>query len=355
MNLRLMETTLSVALAASVFACACNRAPEVAGGPVAGDIAGSQSAASVVAEVGERKITMRELNEHVAPQLRELDEQQFEIRRQGLDQMINQQLVQAAAMKKGQSEEEFLRDEVDGKIAKPSDEAAKKFFEQNSAQLPPGAKFEDFKDRIIPFMTRQAHSDRAKDVFAELRKDTRVVISLTPPPKPRLKVEAKGPSKGPEDAKVTIVEFSDFECPFCSRAKATVDKVTEKFNGKVKLVFRQFPLSFHSHARKAAEASLCANAQGKFWEYHDALFAEQSKLDVPDLKATAASLGLDKAKFDSCLDGEEMGKTIDEDMKAAEAVGVSGTPAFFINGINLSGAQPAEEFERVINQELAGK
>jgi protein-disulfide isomerase len=269
--------------------------------------------------------------------------------------MINQQLVQAAAMKKGQSEEEFLRDEVDGKIAKPSDEAAKKFFEQNSAQLPPGAKFEDFKDRIIPFMTRQAHSDRAKDVFSELRKDTKVVISLAPPPKPRLKVEAKGPSKGPEDAKVTIVEFSDFECPFCSRAKQTVDKVTEKFEGKVKLVFRQFPLSFHSHARKAAEASLCANAQGKFWEYHDALFADQSKLEVAELKATAERLGLDKTKFDTCLDGEEQGKVIDADMAAAEQVGVSGTPAFFINGINLSGAQPAEEFERIINQELAGK
>lgn len=353
MNVRLIKTTLSTVLAASVFACACNRAPEVSGGVVAGDVATSQSAASVVAEVGEQKITMRELNEHVAPQLRELDEQQFEIRRQGLDQLVNQQLVQAAAMKKGQTEEEFLRNEVDNKIDKPSESAAKKFFEQNSGQLPPGAKFADFKDRIIPFMTRQAHSERAKEVFAQLRKDTKVVISLTAPPKPRLSVEAKGPSKGPNDAKVTIVEFSDFECPFCSRAKDTVDKVFDKFNGKVKLVFRQFPLSFHSHARKAAEASLCADLQGKFWAYHDALFADQSKLEIADLKATAERLGLDKSKFDSCLDGEEQGKVIDADMAAAEKVGVSGTPAFFVNGINLSGAQPAEEFERLINQELA--
>ena len=344
---------LSVVLPfASLVACACTKSPAPVA-PAQPSAARESAPDTVVATIGDKKITLAELDAEVAPQMRELEEQRFQTRRQGLETMINQQLVKEAAAQKGMTEEAYLKAEVDAKVTPPTDAEVEKFFNQNANQLPPGSKLADFRERIVNYMSRQGHTEKAKDVFNELRKANKVVVTLTPPAKPRLEVEAKGPERGPQTAKVTIVEFSDFECPFCSRARQTVDQVMKKYEGKARLVFRQFPLSFHAHARKAAEAALCADAQGKFWEMHDAMFSDQTKLEVPSLKETAARLGLDKAKFETCLDKGEETKRLEYDMAAAEKAGVTGTPAFFINGISLSGAQPIEEFERVIDQELA--
>ncbi len=171
---------------------------------------------------------------------------------------------------------------------------------------------------------------------------------------PRKQVEAKGPSRGPENAKVTIVEFSDFQCPFCgtrARHGGTGDAGLRRARcGWCSASSRS---SFHQKAPKAAEAALCANEQGQFWEYHDVLFKNQQKLDEDDLKAHAASLGLDAAKFADCLASGRMKKQIEADQEAGRKVGVSGTPAFFINGTSLSGAQPLEAFKEVIDEELA--
>lgn len=352
-----MKHSFVLMLLSGTLACACNQAQKSpkasaqAGVPVAAE---GQSGSDVVAHVGTNSITMAELNEHVATQLREVQEQIFEVKKQGLEQMVNQKLVQAAAFKKGLTEEQFMKEAVEAKAAPPSDKAVKAFFEQNSSQLPPGAKFEDYKERIVMFMTRQGQSDAAKELFEKLRAENKVEITLAEPPKPRIDVEAKGPAMGPADAKVTIVEFSDFECPFCSKGRENVAKVMAKYEGKVRLVFRQFPLSFHAHAKKAGEAALCADAQGKFWAYHDALFAEQKKLAPADLKATAKTLGLDEAAFAKCLDDGAMEKTLSADMAAGAKAGVTGTPAFFINGVMLSGAQGPEAFEHIIDQELSG-
>lgn len=349
-----MKHSLVLVLLGGTLACACNQSKKT---PQAASVAlaqEGQTADDVVATVGSQKITMAELDEHVATQLREMQEQAFEVKKQGLEQMVNQRLVQAAAFKKGQTEEQFMKEAVEAKVTPPSDKAVKAFFEQNSAQLPPGAKFEEYKDRIVMFMTRQAQSDAAKDLFDALKAENKVEITLAEPPKPRIAVEAEGPSVGPKDAKVTIVEFSDFECPFCARGRENVAKVMAKYDGKVRLVFRQFPLSFHAHAKKAGEAALCAHAQDKFWPFHDALFAEQKKLSVEDLKATAKALGLDEAAFAKCLDSGAMTETLAKDMAAGAKAGVTGTPAFFVNGVMLSGAQGPEAFERIIDQELKG-
>ncbi len=354
-----MKHSLVLLLVGGTLACACNqgqKSPQ-AGKSAAGlaAVANGQSGSDVVAKVGTQEITMAELDEHVATQLREMQEQVFEVKKQGLDQMVNQRLVQAAAFKKGLTEEQFMKEAVESKVTPPSDKAVKAFFEQNSAQLPPGAKFDEYKERIVMFMTRQAQNDAAKELFEALRADNKVQMLLAEPPKPRIEVEAEGPSVGPKDAKVTIVEFSDFECPFCARGRENVAKVMAKYEGKVRLVFRQFPLSFHAHAKKAGEAALCANAQDKFWAFHDALFAEQKKLSVEDLKATAKTLGLDEAAFNTCLDTGAMEKILAADMAAGSKAGVTGTPAFFINGVMLSGAQGPEAFERIIDAELASK
>ncbi|MFL5264542.1 MAG: DsbA family protein, partial [Anaeromyxobacteraceae bacterium] len=184
----------------------------------------------------------------------------------------------------------------------------------------------------------------------KLKADAKVETFLKAP---RVQVAAEGPSKGANAAPVTIVEFSDFQCPFCSKAEETVDKVMKTYDGKVKLVFRDYPLPFHPNAQKAAEAAHCAGAQDKYWEMHKVLFANQKALEPAALKGYAKELKLDQPKFDKCLDSGEMAKKVEANKEAGAKVGVSGTPAFFVNGVMLSGAQPFDEFKTLIDQELA--
>lgn len=164
--------------------------------------------------------------------------------------------------------------------------------------------------------------------------------------------------KGSESAPVTIIEFSDYECPFCARFYSeTSSKIDEEYvkTGKVKYVYRDFPLSFHPHARKAAEASECADEQGKFWEYHDMLFENQNewaKSGTSVFKEYAGRLGLDQGAFDACLDSGQMAEEVKKDIADGVAYGVTGTPAFFINGEMISGAQPFEVFRKVIEEKL---
>ena len=162
-----------------------------------------------------------------------------------------------------------------------------------------------------------------------------------------------GRLNGSADAPVRIVEFSDFECPFCRSAEKTVQAILTKYAGKVSLAYRDFPLSsIHPGAQGAAEASRCAADQGKYWAYHDRLLSSPS-LDVVKLKELAREVSLDQAKFDACLDSGSKRAAVDSDAQQGRLAGVSGTPAFFINGIPLVGAQPAAAFEKIILEELA--
>ena len=163
------------------------------------------------------------------------------------------------------------------------------------------------------------------------------------------------PQKGPSDAKVTIIEFSDFQCPYCKRAEPTLNQIFDEYGNNVRLVYRDFPLSFHQYAQKAAEASQCAFEQGKYWEYHDILYENQETLDVASLKQYAKDLGLDSAKFDSCLDSGKYESEVEKDFQDGQAAGVSATPAFFIldrdgNVVeNIVGAQPFSVFKEAID------
>lgn len=166
------------------------------------------------------------------------------------------------------------------------------------------------------------------------------------------------PFRGSANAKVTIVEYSDFQCPFCKRAYPTVQQVMKDYDGKVKFYYKAFPLSFHQNAEKSAEAYYCALEQGKQWEYHDKLFensqADGTGLNAPDLKKYAADLGLDTTKFNDCLDSGRMAAKVSADAAEGSQNGVSGTPTFFINGESLVGAQPYPAFKSLIDSKLAG-
>jgi len=189
-----------------------------------------------------------------------------------------------------------------------------------------------------------------QDFVRSLRRAAGVKVLLKPPP---LNVVLDGaPVRGSANAPVTIIEFSDFQCPYCARAEAELVKVRETYKDKVKIVYKDYPLEFHANARKAAEASRCAAEQGKYWEYHDVLFANGTALDLANLKKFAANLKLDTTQFDTCLDSGKYAAPISKDIAEGSQAGVTGTPAFFINGRFLSGAQPFATFQDAIEEAL---
>ena len=203
----------------------------------------------------------------------------------------------------------------------------------------------------------------AKQLYAKLMADNEAKFGKSAPaprgPAPDTKVYkiaiGNSPAKGPKNAPVTIVEWSDFQCPFCKRAEGTVDQVLKEYKGKIRLVYKQYPLPFHPYAQKAAEAAVAAKAQGKFWPYHDLLFKESPKLTQADLAQYAQQVGLNVSKFKQALASNEYAPVVSAEKKEGEAVGTNGTPTFFINGHKLVGAQPLSAFKQVIDAQLKGK
>ena len=163
----------------------------------------------------------------------------------------------------------------------------------------------------------------------------------------------EGMTKGSKNSPVTLIEYSDYECPYCARAEATIKDVLDEYGSKIYFVYKDFPLPFHNNAQKAAEARRCALEQGQYWEYHDALFKNQQSLDTNSLKTYAKSLGLDEAKFSECLDSNKYTEKVKQDMEEGQSKGVTGTPTFFVNGKMLVGAQPFDAFKEIIDKELA--
>ena len=163
---------------------------------------------------------------------------------------------------------------------------------------------------------------------------------------------ANSPAKGSTSAPIEMIEFSDFQCPFCLRADPTVRQVLGTYGDRIRFVYRHNPLPNHPNARPAAEAAACAGEQGKFWPYHDRLFANPTKLSDADFKQAAVELGLNAPQFNACVDTHKLKAQVDADIKDGEEAGVNGTPAFFVNGRMISGAQPYDVFKKMIDEEL---
>lgn len=314
--------------------------------------AGVQPAAAadanpVLATIGGRKITQQEVDAKITLQL-------YDARKGALDEIVDDYLLQQAARKEHLSAADYVKREVDDKVAADvTDASAKKFYDQNKDRIPAlkTLSYDKVKDRLIAALRQRDTQQQREELLARLRKQYAVKVLMQPP---RLQVASAGhPTLGPKGAPVKVVEFADFQCPFCKRAEDTVKAMREKYGDKVQLVFMDFPLSFHQHAMQAASAARCAGEQDKFWQYHDALFADQSKLAPADLKATAKKLGLDTAKFDACLDKGTYDAAIQQDVAEGRKLNVTGTPTFFIDGRQLVGAQPLPQFQEIIDGELA--
>ena len=331
------------AIAATAMLCAVAGAPR----------AWAADPNAVVATVGDHKISEKDLDAQVQPQIDQMRaalekrvneliaDKSFDVKRQTLQKMTDDFLLQQAAQRNKMSVDEYVKKESTGKGA-VTEADAKKYFDQNKGNSP--VQFDQIKPQLLSMLNRQALLER-------LRKDEPVKIMLEPK---RVAVNSTGhPAVGAKDAPVTIVEFTDFQCPFCKATEGTINQLKSKYGDKIRLVHEDYPLPFHSHAMDAAKAARCANEQGKFWPYRDALFADQSKLAPADLKATAKSLGMDPSKFDACFASTKYDGMIKADQAAGEKVGVDGTPAFFIDGRPLTGAQPVNKFEELIDDELA--
>jgi len=309
-----------------------------------------------VARMAGGMITAGELDALVMGDLRKLEndyqERVYETRRNALETIIIKRLVAEKAKAENISAEEYAKREVLKKIPEPTDEEIRNLYDRAVAggeKLPP---LDKFKPDLANFIKSQKAREVAMAWYDELKKEAKVEILLPAWEPPKVEVAAVGPAKGPATAPVTIVEFSDFECPYCEKAEKTVKDLLEAYPGKIRLVYRDYPLPSHRLAPKAAEASHCADDQGKYWEMHDKLFAAGGKLAVTDLKGYARELGLDGPRFDRCLESGEKAKVVESHRKAGEEVGVTGTPAFFVNGRLLSGAQPLEAFIAIVDKEL---
>ena len=303
-----------------------------------------------VATVDGQSIYDEDLASSAEGQLQPLRSQEYEIKRKALDTLIEQKLLEAAAKKKGLTTEKLLEQEVESKIADPSDAEVEAYY-LGSGRI--NRPFADVKNALRPSLKQARIQQARQDYLKILRTDSNVVVLLSAP-----KVEvAFDPARvrGNPKAPVMIVEFSDFQCPYCRQVEPVVKDLLTKYGDKISLSYRDFPLtSIHSQAEIAAEASRCALEQGKFWEYHDQMFAASS-LEKDSLVEYARNLKLDEKQFSTCLTSEKYKADIDKDAQEGRKAGVTGTPGFFVNGVALSGAQPKDAFTRVIDDELSRK
>jgi predicted DsbA family dithiol-disulfide isomerase len=269
-----------------------------------------------------------------------------------LEQIVADKLIEAEAKKEGKTKEQLLEAEVDSNVDVPSDAEVAAFYDANKDRIP--IPKEQALPQVKQYLIERSRGRYHDMLITRLKKDFGFKSYLEPL---RAQLSTEGfPSKGPATAPVTIVEFSDFECPYCGGLFPTLQQVEKNYSEKVRIVYRQFPLSnIHPHAMKAAEASLCANEQKKFWEFHDSMFSNQKELSVPDLKQRAVDLKLDTQAFNQCLDSGRHAAAIQADIQEGARSGVSGTPALFINGRLLSGNQPYAEIKDIIEDELQRK
>jgi protein-disulfide isomerase len=312
----------------------------------------SLSAADAVkpaATIGNTAISLSELDAAIGARLNRIRNDEYNIRRNALDELIAARLIDAEAARRHVTSEELFKTEIEGKITRPDVAEIEPVYE-GIADHYQGVTKEQALAEIADGMRRQRIATRRTQYVKELRAAAGVKVNLEPP---RVAVKAEGPSRGSASAPVTIVEFSDFECPYCGHAVETLQQVQKKYGDNVRVVFRDYPLFSHRTAKRAAEAAHCADELGKFWEMHDRLFSKGGPLTDGDLYRFAGQAGIDRAKFDQCLTSGKYKEAWKVSQDEGNRVGVTSTPSFFINGRMLVGAAGYDVFSKIIDEELA--
>ncbi len=306
----------------------------------------------VLATVDGEPISRAQVEGALGAALAKVEEQAYEMRKDQLDEMIADRLIAAEAKRRGLSPDALVAKEVTAKVAPVTEADVAAFVAANRHRIQGDPA--TLTSQIKGYLAHQHESERRAAFVETLRGAAKVDVRLKPPPVFRAKVATEGfPTRGPAAAPITIVEFSDFHCPYCRSVQPTLTELLAKYPGKVKVVYRHFPLdSLHPQARRVAEASICAAEQDRFWQFHDRVYASGPDASPETLQRLAGEAGLDGGKFASCVASGRASATVEKDLEEGTRNGVTGTPGFFVNGRSLSGNQPLEAFVRVIDEEL---
>lgn len=330
---------------------ACGQAKRQAVSQDAAAAVPDTAAATPLARLNGQAITNDDIRKIAGGRLSQAEMDLFEVRESTIRQVIEDRLLEAEASRRGLSKDDLTKKEVLDKV-KISDQDVQKFFNSKKDDFK-DKKLDDVKANIRSYLFREQQQKYYSKLIGDLKKKANVEMLITPP---TIAIEeGDSPAIGPQDAPVRIVEWTDYQCPFCGRSRPTVNQILTEYKGKVRYVLKDFPLSFHKDSAKAHESAHCAGDQGKYWEMNKKLFNSQHDLGIPELKKYAAELKLNQKKFEECLDSGKYTATVQQSQQQGESVGVNGTPAFFINGRMVSGARPFESFQEVIESELARK
>ena len=272
----------------------------------------------------------------------------YEVRNRALEQMASEQAIEQEATKAGKDRETLVKEEVERRAA-VSDEEVQKYYDENKDRFR-NMPFEKVSPAVKRQLLAQRHAAAMQEYVGSLRATLGYENQLEPP---RFEIAVgASPTQGPEGAPITLVEFSDYECPFCKAVAPILKQVQERYPTQLRLVYKNFPLEAHPQAKPAAEATMCAAEQGKFWEYHQKLFEKTPQIGTEQLASIAAEAGLDTVQFEECLRSHRATTVVQADLDAGKQAAVAGTPSFFVNGVALAGNRTLNDFAQAIDAEL---
>jgi protein-disulfide isomerase len=321
-----------------LIACACSVAA-LATEP-------ANSGEGAVLEIDGQKLTLADIESKHPAGLFQARNAFYEAQKKAVEEFVTEYLLESQAKKENVTVAELLKRHVDSTLAKdPSDESLRVYYEG----LDTTESFDAVRDKILDAI-RQRRLAKAKTAYLDSLRRQVKIAALAKPPRAQITLKDT-PVKGRTDAPVVLVEYADYECPYCQQIQPAIDKLAAEYAGKISIAFKDVPLPMHSNAQKAAEAAHCAGSQGKYWEYHDLLFTSR-QYGLPMLKEHARALKLDGSVFDRCLDSSQHADLVKTQLMEAQGLGLPGTPAFFINGRFLTGAVSYDILRQVVDEEL---
>jgi protein-disulfide isomerase len=311
----------------------------------------AQEPREIVAEVDGEKISAQDLRDAAGVSLAKLEDETYRLKQQKLQSLIEERLLAHEARRRKISVESLVQTEITVKTAAVTHEEILSAYEIYKSRLQKPES--EVEPQLLAMLHERKVAARRQEFLSSLRAAADVSVDLMPPASFRANVGLDGPARGASNAPVTIVEFEDFQCPFCKRAQDTVEQVLARYKDRVRMVHRDLPLrTLHPASWKAHEAGRCAEDQGRFWEYRALLYKNAPAATPEKLSNYASQAGLNVADFTKCLDSGKFNAIVQKDEDEASRLGIQGTPFFFINGRLLSGAQPESEFVRIIEDEL---
>lgn len=306
----------------------------------------NQNSSTVVAEVNGSTVTLGELEQKRADSLFHPRHQYYKDERKILDDLIDERLLELQARHESVTVDELLKRHVISQVHDPNDQEMRAIYEVSQLEQP----FEAVRSTMFNKLKDMRIAKARTAYLKTLRADAKVNITLTEP-RAEFALDEHTNVRGPRNAPVMVVEFADYQCPFCKQLEPQLEQMKAEFGDKMAIVYKDYPLQMHTFAPKMAEAARCAGEQGKYWEFHDFLFNDLKNFDMGQVKQEAKTLHLDAAKFDACVDSDAEAQLISQDSVQAQNLGVNATPTVFVNGRMLTGVKP-EALRQIVQEEL---